>query len=167
MEETRLDDSPEKLVLSWEDIVSLSERLAERLARAHWDRLLLVARGGLIPGALVAQHLGERHLMLAAVASYAGEQRGERLEVLGFPPPEAIRGLRIAIIDDVWDSGRTAVLLRERVSSLGGEPIVAVLHYKPAASCYPDSAPDIWIECTGAWIVYPWERSLLIGREAG
>ena len=153
-----MSPSDGRMNLSWDDLVDLSERLADMAESVQFDVLLAVSRGGLIPAALIAQKLGRRELEMAAVASYTGEQRESRLEMLSFPRPEALRDRRVLIVDDVWDSGRTAIAVRKRVARSGGVPIIAVLHYKPGASKYPDDHPDLVVERTEAWIVYPWER---------
>ena len=45
----------ERLHLSWEDLLQLVRRLAEALSGEPFDLVLGVARGGLIPTALLAQ----------------------------------------------------------------------------------------------------------------
>jgi len=148
----------DRLALGWSDIEALCDRLAQALARRPIDAILAVARGGLVPASLVAYRLGMRDVLGAAVASYDDEARGDALVFLAFPPDALISGRRVAIVDDVWDTGRTAVAVRERVRQAGGEPIVAVLHHKPASSSDPDDGPDLAVETTGDWIDYPWER---------
>lgn len=148
----------ERVALDWTDIEALCGRLAQALARQAPDAILAVSRGGFVPAALVAYRLGLRDVLGAAVASYDDETRGDALVVLAFPADEQLAGRRIAIVDDVWDTGRTAVAVRERVRRAGGEPLVAVLHHKPASSAFPGDGPDLVVETTGAWIDYPWER---------
>lgn len=144
--------------LDWPAIEGLAAQLATLLEARAFDVILGVARGGLMPAALVAQRLRVRDVLSTAVSSYDGEARGDHLAFLAFPDDRLLRGRRVAIIDDVWDSGRTAVAVRERVRGAGGEPIVAVLHFKPASSHFPDDGPDLAVATTDAWIVYPWER---------
>lgn len=132
--------------------------LAKRLAGESFDAILGIARGGLIPAALLAQELDTRDVLVAAVASYKGEERGEQLVFLEFPRDEVIDGRRLLVVDDIWDSGRTVEHTRRRVIEAGGEPVIVVLHYKPNQSHYPSLAPDYWIGETDAWVVYPWER---------
>ena len=64
---------------------------------------------------------------------------------------------RVLIVDDVWDSGRTIMAVRERVLDAGGYPETAVLHYKPSRTTYSDARPDYYVDETDAWIVYPWD----------
>lgn len=144
--------------ISWQDVEAMCTDLAGRLRGERFDAILAIARGGLVPAAVLAQELDLRDVLVAAVASYEGDRRGEALHFLEFPPDQAIAGRRILIVDDIWDSGRTVTWTRRRVVDAGGTPIVVVLHYKPGASCYPDEHPDYWAENTSLWIVYPWER---------
>jgi uncharacterized protein len=151
-------DAPARTVVTWEEIAALCAELATRLSGEHFDAILGIARGGLVPAALLSQELGLRNVLAAAVASYAGDQRGETLHFLEFPPDQAIVARRILVVDDIWDSGRTIELVRRRIAEAGGQSVVAVLHYKPGKSAYPDRQPDFWVCTTDAWILYPWER---------
>jgi hypoxanthine phosphoribosyltransferase len=78
---------------------------------------------------------------------------------LQFPDDPLVAGKRIMVVDDVWDSGNTAVALTDRLRRAGAHPEVAVLHYKPGRSHYPDRRPDFFVEETEEWIVYPWQPS--------
>lgn len=152
-------DSSGRIVLSWDQVVSLSEELA-RLAQAEtFDIVLAVARGGLIPAALIAQILNLRAMEMVSTVGYTGENRDETFQIRSFPADSALRGKRVLVVDDVWDTGRTAVAVRKRVAAVGGIPIVAVLHFKPGASLYPGDAPELFVDRTDDWIVYPWERT--------
>ena len=62
----------------------------------------------------------------------------------------------MVIIDEVWDSGTTIAAVSERVKAAGGQPITAVLHYKPRRSRV-DLVPDHFVVETDAWVVYPFK----------
>ncbi|GAA6734980.1 phosphoribosyltransferase family protein [Thermus oshimai] len=145
----------ERLHLSWEDLLLLVRRLAERLQGQPFDLLLGVARGGLIPTALLAQALGARDILTAAVMFYEGEEPLPEPVFLQFPQDPLLFGKRVLVVDDVWDSGRTAFAVKERIRRAGGTPWVATLHFKPERNRVPDH-PDFYAEETGAWVVYPW-----------
>ncbi len=145
----------ERLHLSWEDLLRLVRRLAEEVSGEDVDLLLGVARGGLIPTALLAQALGVRDLLTAAVMFYEGETPLPELVFLQFPPDPLLFGRRVLVVDDVWDSGRTAYAVKARVLKAGGTPLVATLHFKPGRNRVPDR-PDFYAEATEAWVVYPW-----------
>ena len=67
-----------------------------------------------------------------------------------------MRGKRVLIVDEVWDSGTTIQAVTERVRQAGGDPVTAVLHYKPGQSLV-DGAPDVHAVETDAWVVYPFK----------
>jgi hypoxanthine phosphoribosyltransferase len=97
----------ERLHLSWEGFLALARRLAEAL-REEFDLILGIARGGLIPTALLAQALSVRDILTAAVMFYEGEETLPEPVFLQFPPDPLLFGERVLVVDDVWDSGRTA-----------------------------------------------------------
>jgi hypothetical protein len=148
----------EKDVVSWEDLERLVAALAEQLAaEPRPDVVLAISRGGLVPAGMLGYRLGWRDMLLAAVVVYDDEHgfRG-RAEFLQFPADEHLRGKRVVIIDEVWDSGTTIAAVSERVKAAGGQPITAVLHYKPARSRV-DLVPDHFVVETDAWVVYPFK----------
>lgn len=150
-------DADGKRYLSWGDVERLVGRLVEKLP-TNYDHLLVVTRGGMIPAALVSQLIGMRDILVAAVMFYSGpDDRLTEPLFLQFPDDPLVAGKRILVVDDVWDSGGTAVALLERLRRAGATPEVAVLHYKPRRSHYPDHRPHYFVEETDDWIIYPWQ----------
>ena len=146
----------EKQYLSWEQIEVMVAQLAS-IPHEPYDALMAVTRGGLVPAGLLAYHLGQRNILVAAVQFYSGvARRAQHPTFLQFPADPFLDGRRILIVDDIWDSGKTIMAVKERVIAAGGTPVTAVLHYKPEASLFSDR-PDFYVETTAAWIVYPWE----------
>ena len=151
-------EQPLKRILGWDDITRLVDRLAGQLQGREFDAMLVVTRGGMVPAGLLSEALDIRNILVAAVQFYTGI--GTTLDqprFLQFPDSSLLEGKSILVVDDVWDSGRTAAEVRERILVAGGSPVIAVLHYKPGASHYPDQAPDFQAELTGDWVVYPWD----------
>lgn len=149
---------PVKDIVTWEDLERLVAVLAEQLAAEPApDVVLAISRGGLVPAGMIGYRLGWRDMLLAAVVVYDDEQgfRGHA-EFLQFPADELLRGKRVVIIDEVWDSGTTIAAVSERIRAAGGHPITAVLHYKPARSRV-DLVPDHFVIETDAWVVYPFK----------
>ena len=151
---------PTRQRLSWDEVDQLCSDLARSLDASRFDLILTIARGGLVPAAIFAQRLGLRNILAASLASYADDavKGGETLRFLEFPPDAEIKGRRVLVVDDIWDSGRTAVTVKQRLLEAGAEPFIAVLHYKPKSSSFPDQSPDRFARETGDWIVYPWEH---------
>ncbi len=148
---------PLKRILGWDDIVLSVERLVTQLPD-EIDVMLVITRGGMVPACLISEQLNIRNILVAAVQFYSGI--GETLDApvfLQFPSDSLLAGRSVLVVDDVWDSGHTAVTVRQRVLDAGGTPTVAVLHYKPRNSAYPLDRPDCHAEVTHDWLVYPWD----------
>lgn len=149
-------ETQEKEYLGWGQIEGLIDRLLEQIPR-DYDALMAVTRGGLVPAGLIAEKINQRNVIVAAVMFYTDE--GETLDeplFLQFPSDALLARKRILVIDDIWDSGRTAMGVKERIEAAGGEAEIAVLHYKPSHSIYEEK-PDYYVVETDRWIVYPWE----------
>jgi hypoxanthine phosphoribosyltransferase len=144
---------------SWERIDHLvKQKLVPQLRGEDYDAVLAVTRGGMIPACLVSEMLDIRNVLTAAVMFYTGVERTLDAPIfLQFPSDPLLVGQRVLIVDDVWDSGKTAYNVRERVRRAGGKPTVAVIHYKPSKSNYPHDGPDFYAVETDSWVVYPWD----------
>jgi uncharacterized protein len=149
----------EKDYQTYEGIAEQVEVLAEKLRHERFDVMLIVTRGGLIPGAILGYRLGIRNMLIAAVEFYDDltGARGEFPTFLQFPADPLLNGQRVLVVDEVWDSGRTIQAVTTRVRQAGGEPVTAVLHFKPRMSEIA-LEPDYYVKATNAWIVYPWSR---------
>lgn len=102
------------------------ERLCRALARAlrgaavpggGFDRIIAVARGGLVPAGLLAGLLEVRRVQAVQVAAYDGRAARRRARWVGRPPgPAGPSGdpRRTLVVDELVDSGATLRLLAER-----------------------------------------------------
>ena len=148
--------APERDIVSWPKLERLVKELAERVGVEH-DVLLAITRGGLVPAGMLAYLLGHRDILVAAVAFYDDHgQPGDQPAFLQFPADPLLRGRRVLIVDEVWDTGTTIEAVVERVRLAGGSPTTAVLHYKPGRSKVR-SRPDHHVVSTDAWVVYPFK----------
>jgi uncharacterized protein len=143
--------------LTWTQIEDLAIRLADQLSTSY-DVMLVITRGGMVPACIISERLNLRNILVAAVMFYTAQERTlDKPIFLQFPGDPLLNKRRVLIVDDVWDSGRTIMAVRERVRQAGGYPETAVLHYKPRRTAYSDSRPDFYVDETDAWIVYPWD----------
>lgn len=148
MEQQRVD---------WPDVERLVGRLLKDLPR-DYDNILVITRGGMVPACLISERADIRNILCAAVMFYDGTARALPGPVfLQFPDPSQVRGRRILLVDDVWDTGTTVVAVRDRLRAAGAAVDVCVLHYKPRHSRFPGDRPDFYAEETDRWIVYPWD----------
>lgn len=146
----------EKEETSWSEVERLTRRLADRLAGERFDAILGILRGGLVPACLLSQHLDLRPVLAISVASYDGHTRSHA-RFFQFPTRRQVSGKRLLVVDDIWDSGRTAMAVRARLDAADARPVIAVLHFKPEANQFPEQEPDHYAAQASAWIVYPWE----------
>jgi uncharacterized protein len=146
----------ERDIVTWPDLERLAGQLADQVGREH-DVLLAITRGGLVPAGMLAYLLGMRDILVAAVAFYDDHgQPGDQPAFFQFPADPLLRGKRVLIVDEVWDTGTTIEAVVERVRLAGGSPTTAVLHYKPGRSKV-SSVPDHHVVSTDAWVVYPFK----------
>jgi hypoxanthine phosphoribosyltransferase len=153
-------------VLTWNDIDKLIDHLIPQF-QSGFEAMLLITRGGLIPGGLLAEALKTDVILTAAVdfpaESQMDEERKQKARLLAwpqfmqFPDNELLRGRRVLIVDDVWGSGRTITAVKNRVTGAAGVGYTCVLHFNPYRSLFGTLRPDYYAAITDAHIVYPWE----------
>lgn len=147
----------ERDIVSWDELDRLVGILAERLAGQAFDVMLAITRGGMVPAGMLAYRLKLRDILVAAVEYYDDHGRpGPHPTFFQFPADPLLRGKRVLVVDEVWDSGTTIHAVNERVRQAGGEPTTAVLHYKPARSVTA-GRPDVYAVETDRWVVYPFK----------
>ncbi len=147
-------------VLTWADVDRLIDVLIPPLKIVgSFDAMVLITRGGIIPGGLLAEALGIRHILTAAVDFPATEVAGLMAwpSFLQFPDTSLLISRRTLIVDDVWGSGRTSTAVKGRVEASGGIPYTCVFHYNPYRSMFNKAEPDFYGAITDAYIIYPWE----------
>lgn len=143
------------------------QRDCARLARKVFDDpawqpdfILALWRGGAQPGVIISEvfaFLGRPtpHAIVKC-ASYSGI--GQRTDVVTFQGADAIldalAGKRVLVVDDVFDTGKTAEAALRRLAH--ADPRIATVYWKPSASLVPFK-PDYTIRETADWIVFPHE----------
>jgi hypoxanthine phosphoribosyltransferase len=148
-------------MLTWEDVDRLIDHLLPQF-EGEFEAMILITRGGIIPGGLLAEAMGITHILTAAVDFPAQvEMEKARLmawpQFLQFPEDQLLQARRTLVVDDVWGSGRTITAVKNRVSAAGGFPMTCVLHFNPYRSLFSAVRPDYYAAITDAYIVYPWE----------
>ena len=146
--------------ITWTDVGRMVATLLRELPR-DFDNIMVITRGGMVPACLISERTGIRNILCAAVVFYEGsEQKYTTPKFVQFPDDHHVKGCRVLVIDDVWDSGSTIVAVRDRLRAAGAEVEVCVLHWKPTHSRFPGDKPDYYAEQTDGWIVYPWDPDL-------
>ena len=172
----------EALYLSWKDVCQLIDHIVGHLS-GHFDAVVAVSRGGIVPAGILSERLGIREVYVACVSFFEDDSQLVDWPVfLQFPEQRWLQGRRLLVVDDIWERGRTANSVCERIELAGGEAVTAVLHYRPpaapqtASDRMPDlsyqrhisapggapvarSAPDVFGAETQQQVIYPWQMA--------
>ncbi len=147
-------------ILSWHDVDKLIDHLLPQFEE-EFDGLLMITRGGLIPGGILCEAMGITHVLTAAV--YFPDEVNRKLAwpmFLQFPPDTLLTDRRILVVDDIWANGRAIAVVQGRLAAVGCQCKTAVLHYRLRANMFPSLSPDYYGAITDRYIVYPWESSV-------
>jgi hypoxanthine phosphoribosyltransferase len=151
-------------VLTWRDVEVLIDHLVPQFDE-EFDAMVMITRGGIIPGGILAERLGLTHILTAAV-DFPAQTEMEKAKLMAwpqfiqFPEDRLLRDRRALVVDDVWGSGRTITSVRHRISGAGGTPFTCVLHFNPYRNLFGSARPEYYAAITDAHIVYPWEINL-------
>ena len=152
-------------------------RLAAAVRKSSWkpDYLVGMWRGGTPPAIAVHEFLkvtgwtDVRHAPLKC-ASYDGI--GKNDGVVSFFCGEAIFGKfrpgdKVLFVDDVFDTGKTAVAVATRMAETGAEHRLACVYWKPEKN-RTALKPDYFVRDVGGdWLVFPHEIDGLSPVELG
>lgn len=148
-------------LLSWSDVDRLVDTLVPQLRTVgSFDALLMVTRGGLVPGGLLCEALEISYVLTAAVRFSVDNERAQLAALptfLQFPTDDLLNRRKLLIIDDVWGSGRTSTAVKNRCEAAGGYPFTCVFHFNPYRSLFTRAEPNFYGAITDAHIIYPWE----------
>lgn len=148
-------------VLTWNDVDKLVDILLPQLkAVGSFDAMILITRGGIVPGGMLAEALDIQHLLTAAVDFPSTDETSQLMvwpSFLQFPSADLLASRRTLIVDDVWGSGRTSTAVRGRAEAAGAEPFTCVFHFNPYRSLFSKAEPDFYAAITDAYVIYPWE----------
>lgn len=148
-------------IISWADVDKLIDHLVPQF-ETEFDAMLIITRGGIIPGGILAESMQIQDVLTASV-DFPAEIDLDKSKLFAwpkffqFPAEKLLEAKRILIVDDVWGSGRTITTVKNRVSAAGGLPYTAVMHFNPHRNLFGTARPDYYAAITDAYIIYPWE----------
>lgn len=148
-------------VITWADLEMLIDHLIPQF-EVDFDAMLMVTRGGIVPGGLLAEAMNLTQVLTAAVDFPAMmELPSNKLlswpQFLQFPEDVLLARKKVLVVDDVWGSGRTITAVKNRVMVAGGTAYTCVLHYNKYRNLFLPAKPDYYAATTDAYIIYPWE----------
>ncbi len=156
-----MPSEPRREMITWQELDKLMDHLVPQFRR-EFTAMVIITRGGIIPGGMLAEAMDITHILTAAVDFPAQSQTDKSKlmawpEFIQFPTEDKLIGRPTLIVDDVWGSGRTITAVKNRVSAAGGFPETCVLHFNPYRNLFGSNRPDYYAAVTDAFIVYPWE----------
>ncbi len=134
--------------VTWEQLHQDCRALAWRLLDiGEWNRIVAIARGGLVPAAIVARELDVRFVDTVCVSSYTIRTQG-KTRIL----KDIVGGEKDwLIVDDLVDTGGTARIVREMLPKAHFATVYAK----------PDGRPEVDTFITevsqDTWILFPWD----------
>lgn len=138
--------------ISWDqlhrDTKALSWRLLEK---GPFNGIVAIARGGLIPAAVLARELEIRTVETVCIRSYDGQQQSSASILKNVGPEVPDGGAGWLIVDDLTDTGTTARIVREMLPNA----LFATIYAKPAGR----PMVDVYITevSQDTWILFPWD----------
>lgn len=156
-----MQPEPRRESITWDEVDRLIDHLLPQFRR-EFTAMVMITRGGIVPGGLLAEAMNITHILTAAVdfPAQSATQKSSLMawpEFIQFPADDKLRGRPTLIVDDVWGSGRTIAVVKNRVSAAGGFPETCVLHFNPNRDLFGNGRPDYYAAITDAYILYPWE----------
>ena len=152
-------------VLTWSEIDKLIDHLVPQFD-VEFDSMVIITRGGIVPGGMLAETLNLITILTAAVdfPSETDDLQHKKQtrwmawpKFIQFPENSLLVGKKTLVVDDVWGSGRTITAVKNRINSAGGQVYTAVLHFNPYRNLFGALRPDFFAATTDAYIIYPWE----------
>ncbi|HEX6506632.1 MAG TPA: phosphoribosyltransferase [Chloroflexota bacterium] len=147
--------------ISWDDFARLGARLAESLALLDIDIVVGVARAGLFPATLVACAL-RRELYPVRLTRRVNDEVVFASPVWRVPVPAIVRGQRVAVVDEIADTGETLRLVADEVLRQGARHVVTAALI---SHTWPAPPPDVTALVSDELIIFPWDRTVLAGGE--
>jgi hypoxanthine phosphoribosyltransferase len=144
--------------VTWERFEEASRCLAERIESREVDLIVGVARGGLFPATAIACALRCEFFPVRLTRREADEVR-HRHPVWRVPVSDFVEGRRVAIVDDVADTGETLEVVRKEVSLRGAScALTAAL----VCHSWAKPTPDFSGIQSDALVLLPWDREVLV-----
>jgi xanthine phosphoribosyltransferase len=135
--------------LTWDEFHRDTRALAQQLLASgkQWRGIVAIARGGLIPAAIIARELNIRLVDTLCLASYDHDKQSD-VQILKTVDDD---GSDLLLVDDLVDTGVTANIARKLLP----HATMAAVYAKPAGM--PTSR--FWQRefSQDTWIHFPWD----------
>jgi hypoxanthine phosphoribosyltransferase len=132
----------------------MAAHLTEALADQDVDMILGIARAGLFPATAISLALRRELYPVRVTRRLENVVQFER-PVWRVDVPAIVAGLRVAVVDEIADTGETLALVAARALERGArEAVTACL----VAHSWADPQPAAAAMVSDALVVFPWDR---------
>ncbi len=139
--------------VSWEQIQRDCRALAWKLLdiRKDWSRLVTVARGGLVPAAIIARELDIHLVDTVCISSYTIREQGTT-SILKRPDLVGVDETWL-LIDDLVDTGKTAKIVRDMFVGAHFATVYAKPEGRPLVDTFVTEVSQ------DTWVLFPWDTA--------
>jgi hypoxanthine phosphoribosyltransferase len=142
--------------ISWERFGELYRSLTEWLGDKRIDIVIGIARAGLFPATAVACAL-RRELYPVRVTRRVNDIVQYESPIWRVDVSAMVTGQRVAVIDEIADSGETLALVASRALERGARQVWTV---SLVAHSWADPQPDFTALVSDALVIFPWDQQI-------
>lgn len=150
---------------SWDYFYQLCLELGDKIKRSSFkpEILLGISRGGLIPLRILSDLFEDAMVATVKVEFYEDVAKTGQEPRITQPISVDVKNKRVLVVDDVADTGKSLVLLKDKLVEKGvAELRIATVYYKPWSLL----KPNYYIRDAQKWIIFPHERRETVFRIA-
>jgi hypoxanthine phosphoribosyltransferase len=144
--------------VSWPRFAELAEQLAGQLATRDVDVIIGIARGGLFPATFVAAAL-RCEMYPVRITRRVNDRVVYDRPVWKVDVTSGVAGRRVAVIDEMADSGETLEMVAKRALERGAESVVTASLF---AHTWADPMPEEVARVSDALVIFPWDARVLV-----
>ncbi len=148
--------------LNWNDIDKQCNEIYQQTIVKKYkpDCIIGLMRGGVIPSRIFSDFFNiTDKLYFLDVKLYKDINKREKKPIIKEFDKKIITEIRkskkIALIDDIWDTGTTIKATKEYLGNKGFKVTTITLCFKTVAKTYPDYFSDSFK--SNEWVLFPWE----------
>lgn len=142
--------------MSWESFYSTARKTADNIITSGYkpDMIIGLARGGWVFARVLCDFLGVKDLLSLKVEHWGITATPDGEAKIKFPLEVDLTGLKVLIVDDISDTGKSLTVASTHVKKLNPRIIkTATLIFLTGSNFKPDF---YGVEMTWRWVVFPW-----------
>ncbi|MBI5126923.1 hypothetical protein HZA76_00505 [Candidatus Roizmanbacteria bacterium] len=138
--------------VSWEELEQDCFKLAKKINKYKFDRILCISRGGLVWARMFSDLLGNLPVSHLTVVSYQDLKQQKEVKIT--ETPAKLKNERLLVVDEIDDTGKTLKIIKNYLRSLN---IKKYFTLAPIIRSFSDPKPDFYLKIIDDWIIYPYE----------